>query len=270
MPIMKRILLLTVLIIPFLLGARSKGYDVYLCIGQSNMAGRGELLPEDSLAVEGVFLLDEAGEMVPATPRANLYSTIRKRASMQGFNLCIPFASKMYKATGRPVLLVVNARGGTGIDQWLKTAPCDTFAKKWGDDPSRYGTPLPQFYSEAVRRARQAMKYGKLKGILWHQGEADASPALRAAYLDKLEILVSDLRKDLKARRAPFVVGEVYAGKNVAINPYLDIVPAFVLRSRCVSSEGTSSKPDDVHFTRSALVMMGERYADEMLSLIQK
>ena len=65
-------------------------------------------------------------------------------------------------------------------------------------------------------------------------------------------------------------MGEVYAVKNVAINPYLDLVPAFVLRSRCVSSEGTSSKPDDVHFTRSALVMMGERYADEMLSLIQK
>ena len=262
---MKNILLLTVLLIPFFLSARSKGYDVYLCIGQSNMAGRGELLPEDTLSVEGVFLLDEAGEVIPACAQANLHSTIRKRASMQGFNLCIPFASKMYRSTGRPVLLVVNARGGTGIDKWLKTAPCDTFSRKWGDESSWYGTPVPQFYSEAVRRTRQAMKYGRLRGILWHQGEADASPSLRAAYLDKLERLVSDLRKDLGARRVPFVVGEVYAGKNRAINPYLDRVPLFVRRSRCVSSEGTAAKPDDVHFTRSALVLMGERYADEIL-----
>lgn len=267
---MRKVLLFLALTMTLALDARERIYDVYLCIGQSNMAGRGELLPEDTLAVEGVFLLDEAGEVIPATGRANLHSTIRKRSSMQGFNLCIPFASKMYKTTGRPVLLVVNARGGTGIDKWLKASPCDTFARKWGDEAAWYGTPVPQFYSEAVRRTRQAMKYGKLRGILWHQGEADAGISHRTDYLEKLGILVSDLRKDLRARRVPFVLGEVYAGKNAAINPYLDLAPKLVFRCRCVSSDGLESKPDGVHFTRTSLIVMGERYADEMLGFIRK
>lgn len=266
---MKKNFLILLLLLPLSLGARNKPYDVYLCIGQSNMAGRGELLPEDTLSVtEGVFLLDEDGGIVPATARANIHSTVRKRSSMQGYNLCLPFASKMFKSNGRPVLLVVNARGATGIDKWLKTSPCDTFSKKWGDETAWYGRQVPQFYSEAVRRTKQAMKYGRLKGILWHQGEAETKSAeLMEAYLDKLEMMVSDLRKDLKARRVPFVAGEVFPGKDGAINEYLDKVSDVVPRSACVSSEGTESKSDRVHFTRGSLIMMGERYADEILKM---
>ena len=84
-------------------GALAQDYDVYLCIGQSNMAGRGILSPQDMEPVEGVFLLGPEDTPVPAPGNANIYSTIRKKASMQGYNLCIPFARKMYAETGRPV-----------------------------------------------------------------------------------------------------------------------------------------------------------------------
>ena len=39
----------------------SQDYDIYLCIGQSNMAGRGDMAPGDDAVLEGVFLLDSLG-----------------------------------------------------------------------------------------------------------------------------------------------------------------------------------------------------------------
>ena len=55
-------------------------YDVYLLIGQSNMAGRGTLLPTDTLQpLEGVWLLNAEGQPEPAVAPLNKYSTIRKQ-----------------------------------------------------------------------------------------------------------------------------------------------------------------------------------------------
>ena len=214
----------------FCFGALAQDYDVYLCIGQSNMAGRGILTSSDNEAVEGVFLLGPEDKPVPATGNANIYSTIRKRASMQGYNLCIPFAQKMYAETGRPVLLVVNARGGTMLDQWVKDASCYLFNKKEGDDPEKIGGQIPQFYAEAVRRCKAAMQYGPLKGILWHQGEGDRSQVLRETYMERLARMVSDLRADLGVgEEVPFVLGETYhGGIGTPVNPTLAQVGYFI------------------------------------------
>lgn len=249
------------------IGVLAQDYDVYLCIGQSNMSGRGILQPEDSHPVEGVFLLDSEGGVVPARGNANIYSTIRKRAQMQGYNLSIPFAARMHARTGRPVLLVVNARGGTWLDQWMKGAPRDTFAKKYGDEPELIGKPIPSFYAEAVRRAREGMRYGPLKGILWHQGEGDAGQQLREVYMEKLSTFVSDLRTDLGVgEEVPFVVGEVYHfGKHTAINPTLNQVGYFIPNAACASADGCPSNPDHVHFSREGLTLLGQRYADCIL-----
>ena len=45
----------------------------------------------------------------------NKYSTIRKELSLQGYNPGCEFGRIMQKETGRPILLVVNARGGSHI-----------------------------------------------------------------------------------------------------------------------------------------------------------
>lgn len=248
-------------------GALAQDYDVYLCIGQSNMAGRGILSPQDMEPVEGVFLLGPEDTPVPATGNANIYSTIRKKASMQGYNLCIPFARKMYAETGRPVLLVVNARGGTMLDQWVKDAPCYLFNKKEGDDPEKIGPRIPQFYAEAVRRCKAAMQYGPLKGILWHQGEGDRSQTLRETYMERLGKMVSDLRADLGVgEEVPFVLGETYhGGIGTPVNPTLAQVGYFIPNAWCVSADGCEANKDQLHFSHEGLTLLGERYAEAML-----
>ena len=140
--------------------------DIYLCIGQSNMAGRGELGAEYADTLDSVWLLDADGKMEPACNPLNKYSTIRKDIAMQGVGPAWSFAQSMAERTGRRVGLVVNARGGSSIDSWLKGA-------------------ADGYYEQALARTRQALEYGSLKAVIWHQGETDiAEPE---AYLPKLD-----------------------------------------------------------------------------------
>ena len=145
-------------------------YDVYLLIGQSNMAGRGTLLDKDyKEKFKGIYLLDEEGVAVPASHPFNQYSSIRKGMSIQQMNPGYGFSKQMRKYNKkRPILLVCNPRGGTSILEWA---------------------PGQHYYTEAVRRARQGMRYGKLKGILWHQGCADSRNRV-GVYMGLLKELV--------------------------------------------------------------------------------
>ncbi len=93
--------------------AAEKDFDVYLLIGQSNMAGRGEFLESDTTtAIEGVWLLDSIGNPIEAVPPINRYSSIRKDIQLQGYAPGNEFSCLMHSRTGRPVLIVANAKGG--------------------------------------------------------------------------------------------------------------------------------------------------------------
>ena len=93
-------------------------YDVFLMIGQSNMAGRGTLTEEDKTRVlDGVWLLNGSDEPEPAVNPLNKYSTVRKGLSMQGVNPGMGFGEKLSRVTGRKVLLVVNALGNSNINK---------------------------------------------------------------------------------------------------------------------------------------------------------
>lgn len=238
-------------------GLKDAGFDVYLLIGQSNMAGRGVLRQQDTLSLEdGVYLLDGNGVPVPAKAPLNRYSTIRKDMRVQGENPARAFASAMREHNGRPVLLVVNARGGTSISSWLKDA-----APSGG---------RPQYYSEAVRRASEAMRYGRLKGILWHQGESDSDSTRAAVYMQRLVRLVADLRTDLGVGESvPFVAGEILRSHDNAsvFNPVIGRIADYIPNSACVSSEGLAPLPDNLHFDRESQLVLGGRYAEAIISL---
>lgn len=248
-----------------LLCACSPRYDVYLLIGQSNMAGRGFFEPSDTLSpLEGVFLLDDRGEPVPAREPLNRYSTIRKSLQVQGMSLAHSFAGIAHARTGRPVLLVLNARGGSSLSQWMPDAPCGRFTDSPNDHEALRGTQMPSFYGEAVRRTRQALRHGELKAILWHQGESDSDPDHAASYLPALTGFVSALRQDLGVgEEVPFIAGQIqpHHANAAFFNPVIARVGEYIPNSRCVSSEGLEVNPDQLHYTRGAQLELGRRYA---------
>lgn len=229
-------------------------FDLYVCIGQSNMAGRATLTPEVMDTLQNVYLLNDKGNFEPAVNPLNRYSTVRKDLSMQRLGPAYGFAKEMARQTKRPVGLVVNARGGSSINFWLKG--------------SKDG-----YYEEALSRVRIAMKQGGvLKAILWHQGEADCSNP--EAYKQKLISLVKDLREDLGMPNLPVVVGQISqwnwtkreAG-TVPFNQMIKKVSSFIPHSDWVSSKGLGWYKDekDPHFNTEAQLLLGKRYAKKVL-----
>lgn len=221
--------------------------DVFLFIGQSNMAGRGILTDNYKTNIENTYLLTPAGDMEPARNPLNKYSTIRKRLELQGVGPAYSFSKAIAKKTGHSLGLVVNARGGSSIDSWLKGAE-------------------DGYYDEALWRIRRAMKFGTLKAVIWHQGESDSKAS--EAYLPKLLKLITDLRQDLGDEQLPFIVGELAEWRkdsaSEAFNRMLRTLPARMSRTYCVSSRELVPLVDenDPHFSADSQVILGRRYAE--------
>ena len=239
--------------------AKSDEFDVYLMIGQSNMAGRGEFEACDTMEyAEGVYLLDSEGKPTNAISPFNRYSTIRKELSLQGYSPANKFSELMHSRSGRKILIVSNARGGSSIDHWL---PGDRH----------------DFLGEAVRRTRQAMHYGTLKGIVWHQGETNIQKGL-TGYIEKFTAMITALRDSLGVGEVPVVIGQVGQWKWAPTEDIMafndSVVPNIaekVANCKYVSSNGLArryrDKESDPHFGRKAQMELGRRYADAMVLL---
>ena len=197
--------------------------DLFLFIGQSNMAGRGYITDNYKSSIKDVYLLTPTGTMEQARNPLNKYSTIRKQLDLQGVGPAYSFAKAITEKTGHQLGLVVNARGGSSINSWLKGARDD-------------------YYGEALSRIRQAMKYGKLKAIIWHQ--------------------------DVGNENLPVIVGEIADwranGTSEAFNKMLRTVPQHIPYSYCVSSRELVPliNESDPHFSADSQIILGRRYAE--------
>lgn len=244
-------------------GKPVKNMDLYLCIGQSNMAGRGKLFPAVMDTMQNVYLLNAEDQFELAVNPLNRYSTIGRGLTGEYLGPVYSFAKAM-ASKKHPVGLIVNARGGTSIRSWLKST------EKTGG----------LYYNEALRRTKEAMKYGKLKAIIWHQGEADCQ--YPEGYKKKIIKLMTDLRNDLGIPDLPVIVGQL-AEWNWTKKPYIpegtkpfnDMIKdisSFLPNSACVSSEGLKplKNEKDPHFDADSQIILGRRYAEAAKRLLKK
>jgi len=244
-------------------------FPVFLLMGQSNMAGYGGIHPSDPwqkgdfLPVPRVLVL--GGQCTLKSRRGRGWTRWRPAAhalhlnqKSAGFGLALPFASRLLAE--KPALtigLIPCAWGGAGIDQ---IGP---------------GTPL---YDNAIARARMAAHRGTLAGVLWHQGETDAlDDSLASSHARKLTVLIARLRSDLAVPELPFLIGDLGTFGNGKRDPAalarhdrvragLRQVAAETDHAAFVESEGLTGV-DIVHFSRSAFIEFGRRYADTYLGL---
>lgn len=225
-------------------------YDVFLLAGQSNAVGRGQTLDaaQDAVVVAGVKQWDTATSSVidAVNPLRNFDPT-----TTVGF--AYRFAVLYKQSTGRDVLIVPRAKGGSG------------FANNgWGTDKV--------YHEGAIAQANAALAAtgGTFKGILWHQGENDAIiPYSEVQYRDALAGLVQDFRNRItSAGNALFVCGglaSLWLAENptrLGVQTALESVATYIDRSAYVTSEGLSSNStlDSVHFSAAAQREFGQRY----------
>lgn len=247
MKIWLRLLLLVLLLAPLNTGfsqdKKSQPDKIFLLIGQSNMAGRAALEKGDDQPIDGVLLLTDKGQWEPASNPLNRYSNIHKGLAIQRFNPGDGFARMLRKAHPEATIgLVVNARGGTKIEEWTKGAP---------------------LYESTLKRIRSVPGL-KFHGVLWHQGESNAKDE---KYLDKLAKMVADLRSDLGQPELPFIAGQVY-GKHL-VNDLIAKLPSRVPHTGVASADDLKVF-DKVHFDHRSQTILGQRYAEAYLKLVTK
>src|SRR3954470_16525519 len=189
--------------------------QLFLLIGQSNMAGRGVVEPQDTETNPRIFMLTKDLQWTLARDPLHF-----DKPTIAGVGLGSEFARVLAKADPKAKIgLIPAAFGGTTIAQW------------------KPGGPL---YTDAVARAREAMKSGTLAGILWHQGEGDSSADKVAVYADQFSAMIAQLRQDLNAPNVPVLIGELgrYEPKYQPFNEALPAAAAKIPNSAIISSEG--------------------------------
>ncbi|ALJ05485.1 hypothetical protein APS56_10305 [Pseudalgibacter alginicilyticus] len=257
------LLTLSLLCIPILVHAQR---DVYLVIGQSNAAGRGAIEAQDMVALSGVDLYNgttwEAAQNTNAIHPdketsdggLNRYSTVRNTNQPQGLNFSYTFGRMLHDVTGNQIGLVVNAIGGSKIQEWEKGAP-------------------EGYYEEAISRINAALDLNgsTLKGILWHQGEANRS---LSSYLTQLENLIFNLRTDLEMPNLPVIVGQISKQRtdnenfNTNIKKITDYTDAaYIPFTDYVTTDGLQTL-DRTHFNSNGQRVLGYRYAAKALKMI--
>ena len=95
----------------------AENMDLYLLIGQSNMAGRGVLTDSNRISADGIFKLDAAGEWQAAEEPIHF-----DKPSVAGAGLAASFARAMAdRRKGVPIGLIPCAVGGTSINRWVES-----------------------------------------------------------------------------------------------------------------------------------------------------
>jgi hypothetical protein len=230
-------------------------FHLYLLIGQSNMAGRGQVEPQDREPHSRLFALDQTAAWVPAV------DPLHFDKPFAGVGPGLTFGRIL---AGRdPSLclgLIPCAVGGTSINAWRPGA----YWPQTGTKP----------YDDALARTRVAMARGLLKGILWHQGESDCQNQVDAdKYGENLQALINELREDLGVGMIPFVAGTLadsvvtrYPAARV-VNRALRELPGRIANTACVNSAGLVCSADGLHFTAAAARELGRRYAEAVIGL---
>ncbi|MFN0105223.1 MAG: sialate O-acetylesterase [Bryobacteraceae bacterium] len=233
------------------LGAAAQDMELFLLIGQSNMAGRGAIEEQDKIPFPQVFTLTKEETWAPAVEPIHF-----DRPDRLGTGLGRSFAKVLSDAApGAKIGLIPAAMGGSALDEWK---------------------PGGKLYTDAVRRAKAAMKSGRLRGILWHQGEADSGKLeLIRSYQERWLAVMKALRAEVGD--VPIVVGELgqflyTREKNDyplarLMNEQLALLAVSGTRVAFVSSGGLNHKGDVLHFDSPGLREFGRRYAHAFMAL---
>ena len=218
---------------------------VFIMAGQSNMAGRGLVEPQDTVSNKRILSINRVGELVIAKEPLHFYEPERT-----GLDCGMSFAKTLIKKIpdNISILLIPTAVGGSSVRQWLS-------------DSVYRGVKL---FSNFKVKIEIANRYGIIKGILWHQGESDANEKDLPLHEQRLIELFSKFRTVADNNNLPVLIGELGSfSKNKAdflkMNSALHNYSTKDKNSIVISTKDLKDKGDSLHFNSKGQRMMGKR-----------
>ncbi len=222
--------------------------DSVLMIGQSNMAGRGEIADVKPIRNPLCYML-RMGRWQYMSEPINPDRAIFDGKVRSGVSLAASFADDYARCYQRPVGLIPCADSGTKMTQWM---------------------PGEILYDHALAMTKLAMRTSTLKAILWHQGESDCLAQEDVdAYAERFYRMITQLRQDLGQPDVPVIIGEIpqhigptwnSQGREREMNRTLTRLAGEIPNCAICSSQGLILKPDGVHFDAVSCRELGRRY----------
>lgn len=266
--------------------------DVWVLAGQSNMRGCG-LLTGVLEPDERVWNFSSAGKWeTAADPLHRLwesYTPVQQKLMRAGLDvltvpregesdaeiaereaavrtsgagLGVAFGKAMADATGKPIGLISAAHGATTLELW---------------NPERKGEGAHSLYGALLQRVRDAG--GKVRGVLWYQGESDCTPEAAPLYAARFAKLVEALRADLNSPDLPVIavqLGRVLQPENgdgvwkkaawETVREAQRLLPETIAHT-AVTSAVDLGLCDRIHIDTPGLIRLGRRMARLALSL---
>ena len=229
---------------------------IFIMAGQSNMAGRGVVEPQDTIPDNRLLTINEKNEVVIAKEPLHFYEP-----NLTGLDCGLSFGKRLLKDLKKniTVLIIPVAVGGSSSRQWL------------GDSLHRNVKLMTNFRE----RVEIATRYGTIKGILWHQGEADADPKNFAGYEERLEKLFTSFRMYCNNNSLPILMGELgsYSDNQNQWNLINEAIRHYAKRDKfaaVIETADLKSKSDKIHFDSEGQRKMGDRMAVEFIKLSER
>jgi len=253
--------------------APDPNFHIYLCFGQSNMEGQGNIESQDR-TVDSRFQVLCSYDNCGSRKKGNWYDATPPLSCCDGAHLgpVDYFGRTLVKKLPESIKVgaVVVAIAGCDIQLFekenYKNYRPDSYMQ--GTIQSYGGNP----YGRLVEMGKEAQKVGVIKGILLHQGETNSG---QNNWPSRVKAIYNDLIKDLglNAADVPLLVGEVLrseqGGQCGGMNSIIANVPSTIPNSYVISSQGLGNKGDGLHFSSAGYRTLGERYADQMLKVLK-
>jgi sialate O-acetylesterase len=166
--------------------------DLWIIAGQSNAAGYGRGPVHDPPEL-GVHILrnDERWDLAAHPLNDTTGSTHPNReAANPGHSPYLCFARELHATLGHPIGLIQTALGGSALSAWNPAENADA--------------PLYHNLIHCVTLAG-----GRVRGMVWYQGESDCSPAAAATYEQRFADFITRLRSDLQCPALPVLIAQL-------------------------------------------------------------
>ncbi|RCS54838.1 hypothetical protein DTL42_06895 [Bremerella cremea] len=247
-------------------------FQVYLCLGQSNMESGGRMNDADREVDERLLVMADFDNPARGWQKGNWYHAVPP-ISARGRGICLVDSFGKTLVEGLPEdarvgIIKVNVPGCKielfqkdafqayidGEQDWMKN-----IVKGYDGDPYQY----------LIHMGKEAQKHGVIKGVLLHQGESNAGDQQWPAKVKTVyDAILTDL--DLNAEEVPLIAGELVhadqGGRCAGFNEILADLPDTIPTAHVISSAGFSTD-DKLHFNSEGSREFGKRYAQKVLAL---
>ena len=245
----------------------SQNFWIFLCFGQSNMAGQAPIEQQD-LTVSDRYLsmattdgtdgrkLGTWRKAIPPLCRADAHLGPVDwfgRTLLDGVPENVRIGIVSVAVEGCPITFFDKDKNAALIAKeerdWM-----NGILNQYGRDP----------YKRLLDMAKIVAKDGVIKGILLHQGETDA---YNDEWRKEVRKIYRDLQEELRfdSTAVPLLVGEVvrkeYGGVCAHANPTINDIANHYPNTYVVSSEGCMPSDDNVHFSSEGYRQLGRHYA---------